>query len=77
MEATVSVIDGIKQWWMITFGIRVFLDGIVESETMLSRSALAHIDDKAKANTLGTSPSIGSAKRGPLVLHRAQCTHSI
>ena len=37
---------------------------------MLSRSALAHIYDKAKAKT--TSPSIGSAKRGPLVLHRAR-----
>ena len=72
MEATVSVIDGIKQWWMITFGIRVFLDGIVESETMLSRSALAHIYEKAKAKTLGTTAPIGSAKRGPLVLHRAR-----
>ena len=50
-----------------------FLDGIVESETMLSRSALAHIYDKAKAKT--TSPSIGSAKRGPLVLHRARNAH--
>ncbi len=56
---------------------RWFLDGIMESETMesetmLSRSALAHIYDKAKANTLGTSPTIGSAKIGPLVLHRAR-----
>ena len=37
---------------------------------MLSRSTLAHIYDKVKAKT--TSSSIGSAKRGPLVLHRAR-----
>jgi hypothetical protein len=49
---------------------RWFSDGIVESETILSRSTLAHIYDKIKAKT--TSPSIGSAKRGPLVLHRAR-----
>ena len=51
---------------------RWFLDGTVESETMLSRSALAHMYDNVKAKTNGTSPSIGSAKRGPLVLHRAR-----
>ncbi len=51
---------------------RWFLNGIVESEIMLSRSALAHICDNVKAKTTGTSPSIGSAKRGPLVLHRAR-----
>jgi len=57
-----------------------FLAGIVESETMLSRSTLAHIYDNVKAKT--TSPSVGSAKRGPLGLHRArsariQIRHSI
>ena len=41
-----------------------FLLGIVESETMLSRSALAHIFDNVKAKTTGASPSVGSAKRG-------------
>ena len=51
------------------------LDGIMESETMLSRSALAHIYDNVKAMTPGKSPSIGSAKRGPLVLHRARNAH--
>ncbi len=54
---------------------RWFLDGIVESEAMLSRSALAHIYEKAKAKTLRTTASIGSAKRGPLVLHRARKAH--
>ena len=49
-----------------------FLDVFVESETMLSRSALAHIYDNVKAKTPGKSQSIGSAKRGPLVLHRAR-----
>ena len=44
-----------------------FLVGIVESETMLSRSALAHIFDNVKAKA---SPSIGSAKRGLLIVHR-------
>lgn len=43
-----------------------FLVGTVESETMLSRSALAHIFDNVKARA---SPSIRSAKRGLLVLH--------
>ena len=57
-----------------------FLAGIVESETMLSRSTLAHIYDNVKAKA--TSPSVGSAKRGPLGLHRArsariQIRHSI
>ncbi len=39
---------------------------------MLSMSALAHILDNVQAKTAGTSPSIGSAKRGPLGLHRAR-----
>jgi hypothetical protein len=39
---------------------------------MLSRSTLAYIYDNVKAKTAGTSPSIGSAKRGPLGLHRAR-----
>jgi hypothetical protein len=61
---------------------RWFLAGIVESEIMISRSALAHIYDNVKAKTAGTSPSVGSAKRGPLGLHRArsariQIRHSI
>ena len=49
-----------------------FLAGIVESENMLSRSTLAHIYDGVKAKTARASPSIGSAKRGPLSLHRAR-----
>ena len=61
---------------------RLFLAGTVESEIMISRSALAHIYDNVKAKTAGTSPSVGSAKRGPLGLHRArsariQIRHSI
>ena len=49
-----------------------FLVGTVESETMLSRSALAHIFDKVKARA---SPSIRSAKRGLLVLHSNARNH--
>ncbi len=49
-----------------------FLDGIVESDTIVSRSTLAHIYDNVKAKPSGTTPSIGPAKRGPLVLHRAR-----
>ena len=52
-----------------------FLDGIVESDTIVSRSTLAHIYDNVKAKPSGTTPSIGSAKRGPLVLHRARNAH--
>jgi hypothetical protein len=48
-----------------------FLAGTVESETMISRSALSHIYDNVKAKTAGTSPSVGSAKRDQLGLHRA------
>jgi hypothetical protein len=48
-----------------------FLDGILESETMLSRSALARIYYNVKAKTTLTSPSIRS-KRSLLVLHRAR-----
>ena len=60
---------------------RWFLAGIVESEIMISRSALAHIY-MIMSKTAGTSPSVGSAKRGPLGLHRArsariQIRHSI
>ena len=50
----------------------LFLDGMVESDAIFSMSTLAHIHDNVKVKTLGTSPSIGSAKRGPLVLHRAR-----
>jgi hypothetical protein len=49
-----------------------FLVGTVESETMLSRSALAHIFDNVKARA---SPSIRSAKRGLLFLHRNARSH--
>ncbi len=48
-----------------------FLAETVESEIMISRSVLAHIYDNVKAKTAGTSPSVGSAKRGPLGLHCA------
>jgi hypothetical protein len=53
------------------------------------RSTLAHIYDDVKAKTFGISPSIGSAKKSPLVSHLArnakirfnpqiaQCKHSI
>jgi hypothetical protein len=59
---------------MVNEGIwpRWFSAGIVESEVMLSRSALAHIYDNVKAKTAGTSPSIGPAKRGPLGMHRTR-----
>ena len=50
-----------------------FFNGIVESETMLSRSALAHIYDNVKAKTR-TSPTIRFAKRGLSVLLRARNT---
>ena len=50
---------------------RWFSDGTVDSEIMLSRSALAHIYDNV--NT-GTSPSIGFAKRGLSVLLRTRNT---
>ncbi len=50
----------------------VVLAGTVESEIMISGSALAHIYDNVKAKTAGTSPSVGSAKRGPLGLHRTR-----
>ena len=49
-----------------------FLVGTVESETMLSRSVLAHIFDNVKARA---SPSIRSAKRGLLFLHRNARSH--
>jgi hypothetical protein len=49
---------------------RWFLAGLgtEESETMISRSALAHIYDNVKAKTAGGSPSVGSTKRSPLGL---------
>ncbi len=39
---------------------------------MLSRSALVHIYDNVKSKTAGISPSVRSAKIGPLGLHRAR-----
>ena len=50
---------------------RRFSEGIVESETMPTRSTLAHIYGDVKAKTLGTSPSIGSAKRSACPAPRA------
>jgi hypothetical protein len=52
-----------------------FLNGLVQSETMLSRSALAHVYDNLKPKTTGTSLSIESTKRGPLVFRHACNTH--
>jgi hypothetical protein len=51
---------------------RWFLAGTVESETIISRSAVAHIYDNVRAKTAGTSQLVGSAKRGPLGLHRTR-----
>jgi hypothetical protein len=48
-----------------------FSNGLVQSETMLSRSALAHVYDNLKPKTTGTSLSIESTKRGPLVFRHA------
>jgi hypothetical protein len=77
---SIAIGPGIKRCRMIWH--QWFLAGIVESETMLSRSTLAHIYDNVKSKTAGTSPSVGSTKRGPLGLHRArrariQIRHSI
>ena len=46
-----------------------FSNGVVESETMLSRSALAHIYKNLKPKTTVTS---GSTKRGLLFFRRAR-----
>ena len=59
-------------WWheaMVKENIwhQWFSDGIVEGETMLSRSTLAHIYDNLKPKT--TLPN-GSTKRGPPIFRR-------
>jgi hypothetical protein len=61
-------------WWheaMVKENIwhQWFSDGVVESETMLSRSALAHIYENLKPKPKTTVTS-GSAKRGPLFFRR-------
>ena len=48
--------DGIWQQW--------FLDGLVESEDILSRSTLAHIYDKLNPTKPNTGSPIGSSARG-------------
>jgi len=54
--------DGVWQQW--------FLDGLVQSEDILSRSTLAHIYEKLNPAKPNTGSPIGSSARGILPLHR-------